>query len=42
MAHSFCYRAVCKKSGNQIGFARVVTDYGTTYYLCDVIVAQVW
>ena len=25
-----------------MAFARVVSDYGTTYYLCDVIVAPGW
>lgn len=24
--------------GLQIGFARVITDYTTTYYLCDVVI----
>ena len=38
MEHSFSYGARCCKTGRQIAFARVATDYGTTYYLCDVIV----
>lgn len=42
MEHSFCYGAFCKETGKQIGFARVVTDFGTTYYLCDVIVSPDW
>lgn len=42
MEHSFCYGAVDAVTGRQIAFARVVTDYGTTYYLCDVIVAPEW
>lgn len=36
--HSLCYGAFLKKSGKQIGFSRVITDYATTYYICDVIV----
>ena len=42
MEHSFCYGARCRKTGQQIAFARVVTDYGTTYYLCDVVVDPSW
>jgi predicted GNAT family N-acyltransferase len=26
--------------GQQIGFARIITDYATFYYLCDVIIHQ--
>ena len=25
-------------NNNQVGFARVITDYSTTYYICDVII----
>jgi len=25
-----------------IGFARVITDYATTYYLCDVVIDPEW
>ena len=42
MEHSLCYGAVSSKTGKQIAFARVVSDFGTTYYLCDVIVAPEW
>ena len=24
----------------QVGFARVITDYATTYYICDVIIDE--
>lgn len=34
---SVCYGAY-DETGRQVGFARVVTDYATTYYLCDVVV----
>lgn len=35
--NSLCY-GVFDNFNNQIGFARVITDYATTYYLCDVII----
>jgi GNAT superfamily N-acetyltransferase len=38
--NSLCYGAFLKESGKQIGFARVITDYATTYYICDVIVDE--
>lgn len=38
MEHSLCYGAFLKDSGEQIGFLRIITDYATTFYLCDVIV----
>ena len=38
--NSLCYGAFLKKDGKQIGFARVITDYATTYYICDVIVDE--
>lgn len=37
MERSLCFGAFDEK-GRQIGFARVITDYTTTYYICDVIV----
>lgn len=36
--HSFCVGAYDLESGNQIGFARLVTDYGRFAYLADVYV----
>lgn len=35
--NSLCY-GVFTNTGTQIGFARVITDYSTTFYLCDVII----
>ena len=35
--HSVCYGAYTA-DGKQIGFARVITDYATHYYICDVVV----
>lgn len=36
LRHSLCYGVFI--DGVQVGFSRVVTDYSTSYYLCDVIV----
>ncbi|EHI98719.1 GCN5-related N-acetyltransferase [Clostridium sp. DL-VIII] len=35
--NSVCY-GVFDSHNNQVGFARVITDYATAYYLCDVII----
>lgn len=39
LEHSVCFSAY-DEAGQLIGFARVVTDYVSIYYLCDVIVDQ--
>uniref|UniRef100_UPI00405653D6 GNAT family N-acetyltransferase n=1 Tax=Acetatifactor sp. TaxID=1872090 RepID=UPI00405653D6 len=39
LQHSVCFGAY-DAEGHLIGFARVVTDYVSIYYLCDVIVDQ--
>ena len=36
MRHSACYGV--DVNGRLVGFARVITDWATTYYLCDVII----
>lgn len=38
LAHSLCFGLY--KEGRQIGLARVVTDYSTFAYLCDVYVLE--
>lgn len=38
LSNSLCVGAYDVESGLQIGFARVVTDYGRFAYLCDVYV----
>ena len=38
--NSLCYGAFLNEGGKQIGFSRVITDYATTYYICDVIVDE--
>lgn len=36
MRHSACYGV--DVNGRLVGFARVITDWATTYYLCDVVI----
>ena len=36
--HSSCYGVWLEHEGKLVGFARVISDYATTYYLCDVII----
>ena len=38
MEHSICYGVFLSENDKQVGFARIITDYATTYYICDVIV----
>jgi ribosomal protein S18 acetylase RimI-like enzyme len=38
--NSLCIGVYERSSGRQIGFARVVTDYATFAYLCDVYVLE--
>lgn len=40
MEHSVCFGVYC--NGLQVGFARVITDFATTYYLCDVIIDEAY
>jgi GNAT superfamily N-acetyltransferase len=35
--NSICY-GIFENNLTQVGFARIITDYATTYYLCDVII----
>ena len=37
MRNSSCY-GIRSGNGQLIGFARVISDYATTWYLCDVII----
>lgn len=36
--NSICYGVYAH--GEQIGFGRIITDYATTYYICDVIIDE--
>ena len=38
MRNSECYGIRLEGDGRLVGFARVITDYATTWYLCDVII----
>ena len=38
MQNSSCYGVRLDDDKKLVGFARVISDYATTYYLCDVIV----
>lgn len=38
MRNSLCYGIRADGQENLAGFARVITDYATTWYLCDVII----
>lgn len=38
MEHSRCYGVYLEEEQRLVGFARVISDFATTYYLCDVIV----
>ena len=40
MRHSACYGVLLEDEDRLVGFARVITDYATTYYLCDVIIDE--
>ena len=38
MNNSSCYGVFLNDENKLAGFARVISDYATTYYLCDVII----
>ena len=38
MQNSSCYGVRLDDDKKLVGFARVISDYATTYYLCDVII----
>ena len=40
LEHSLCFGVFDKETGKQEAFARVITDYATAYYLCDVVVDE--
>jgi GNAT superfamily N-acetyltransferase len=40
LRHSLCFGVYEVASGAQVGFARVVTDYATFAYLCDVYLLE--
>jgi len=38
MEHSCCYGIYLNDQHKLAGFARVISDFATTYYLCDVVI----
>ena len=38
MRNSSCYGVYLDEGKKLVGFARVISDYATTYYLCDVVI----
>lgn len=42
LRHSACYGIALEGDGKLVGFARVISDRATTYYLCDVIVDKAY
>ena len=38
LRNSSCYGIYVDEAGKLVGFARVISDYATAYYLCDVII----
>ena len=40
MEHSRCYGVCLEDAQKLVGFARVISDFATTYYLCDVIIDE--
>ena len=38
MKNASCYGMYLDNEDKLVGFARVISDYATTYYLCDVII----
>lgn len=38
VSHSSCYGVYINDPEKLVGFARVISDYATSYYLCDVII----
>lgn len=42
MDNSRCYGVYCDDDKKLIGFARVISDFATTYYLCDVVIDKAY
>ena len=42
MRNSSCYGIYLDDEKKLVGFARVISDYATTYYLCDVIIDEAY
>ena len=42
MRNSVCYGIRLAEGRKLAGFARVITDWATTYYLCDVVIDEAY
>ena len=42
MRHSDCYGIRVEGEQKLAGFARVISDYATTFYLCDVVIDEAY
>lgn len=42
LRHSACYGVWLEAEEKLAGFARVITDWATTYYLCDVVIDEAY
>ena len=42
LRHSACYGVWLEEEEKLVGFARVISDYATTYYLCDVVIDEAY
>lgn len=42
MHKSACYGVYLDDEKKLVGFARVISDYATTYYLCDVVIDEAY
>lgn len=42
MRNSACYGVYLDDEKKLVGFARVISDYATTYYLCDVVIDEAY
>ncbi len=42
MRNSSCYGVYLRDENKLVGFARVISDFATSYYLCDVVVDPVY
>ena len=40
--NSACYGVYLDDPGMLVGFSRVISDYATTYYLCDVVIDEAY
>lgn len=40
--HSSCYGVSVEGEDRLVGFARVISDYATSFYLCDVVIDEAY